>query len=475
MRALFLSIDNYSAAKLIPIDMSSTYFLLFFFIIKTSINGERSEERNLQSPKGLTYRLAIRIDEGDTGFSSLKQTMTQHMTQLMTKVNEITSSELNIHLQVTYLQETVLENLNMDTHTRIRNAADSMARESSKVEEFDHFILFHSRPAYRYQMSYNKPCNRKSVSRINLHEKILDAPVFPYDDDFLVRLTAKAVIQNILHVSHYASSESCVCEDIKFTHSQCLSDDNKGSFYTMTSSRQVSDCYKQTLISKIHEKQFACLKTSEANESQSIIPICGNGLTEGSEECDCYFRDNDCRTMCNKSICSLKFIPEKPVKSMDRKTSQFSSGLFSLSSSTTESATSNYQTEKTLPTKSPNEEETNENVAHVRESGSSDWWFLFAVALAMTAFAGGITILILLELRKHRNIFRDKDQRSVILFSENKMKGTSHKKKEDRLRVSEKKKKEKPANKIAIETDLRSIMMEKDSSVLDTASDIDRF
>lgn len=41
-----------------------------------------------------------------------------------------------------------------------------------------------------------------------------------------------------------------------------------------------------------------CLQQPPVNASQSLVPICGNGIIEGFEECDCLISDHICNQTC---------------------------------------------------------------------------------------------------------------------------------------------------------------------------------
>lgn len=64
-----------------------------------------------------------------------------------------------------------------------------------------------------------------------------------------------------------------------------------------------SQCTKDRVKEREVSQRFACLY-NQPNVSQ--VPVCGNGLIEMGEDCDCITNSTDCRDCCDRSTCKLK-------------------------------------------------------------------------------------------------------------------------------------------------------------------------
>jgi hypothetical protein len=319
--------------------MNPVHFLTSLLLIHTAWSNEKLSkvlfpENPLVSIPGMTLRIIVFVQKGLIPFHR------SEVRQIFTAANKITSSQMNVHLQVTRFVEDVQfpENERNGTELRtkkqLKKVVLQLADAYRQNTTFDHAILFHfdSEGA----LSPNAICTHNSASALPVGHPVLGQPKLTHiihPKPFQVRLVAKDIFNLMMKDSFRASDKECNCADNirrSDSHRVCLSDDNETDEKKMTKSILASNCFKKELMGLLTSKNparpskvvanYHCLKRTPV-PSETDVPICGNGIQEVdkypdkkyinsgltlNEGCDFFRHDYKLRARSTQETCAWK-------------------------------------------------------------------------------------------------------------------------------------------------------------------------
>jgi hypothetical protein len=224
------------------------------------------------STKGLHYRIFVVGD--DEIFNK-----TDSMIPLLQEVNDILSKASNIHLQIVGLELQKIREWG-GRPTEIEKDASPFYDKTP----YDSFLMLHRNMFLVQGHVESVGCNRGSPAIINMKTPRRNATI------------AGAVFKMIL-ADHSTKNTNCRCPDQPgSSHLKCLSDNPDND----SMSEEACSCYNDAIdaiLSNQDRTSLECLK-NEPNASFSKFSLLGNGIIEGSEQCDCFFRDFKCQKTC---------------------------------------------------------------------------------------------------------------------------------------------------------------------------------
>ena len=248
--------------------------------------------------------------------------------QIFEGASRITSSQLNIHLQILDYKRIELYYWYFPDPITLLEVMQSKAEEMyDKWVHFDHFILLHTNnftsgtlTPYQPIFLENNACSKHSIGLLNIRDgDTRDKQVKVLPKDNLSRLIAKDVMWSVFRT--FYSQSRCKCDD----SSICLTEDTLFGF-RQTNSSMASSCFKTDLnflltglktldTLKVPNElrkgddshNYDCLDNDRppgkvANRS---ISICGNGIREKKEQCDCFAFDQKCASNCDTKSCKF--------------------------------------------------------------------------------------------------------------------------------------------------------------------------
>jgi hypothetical protein len=237
------------------------------------------------SSKGFVFRLFLAYQ--DSAFGAVD------MTEVLNKVNDIMAEASNIHIQVVKLQS-MIQTCNDDS-------------DRIKIKE----ILKTSLCPAVYV------CNGNPTGEDNSLIYFIDDSngrhaIVPLANsvNILAKRIANAIFKSLTG-GHYKGS-NCICPDD--VHRPCLSDIDIKKRYDPLS-QSASSCWNLHFLDnlKIDPVVKECFTAGELSQSKSVKSIALNGVIEDEEECDCFFKDTACR-----SVCYIKRLPTQSTISTTR-------------------------------------------------------------------------------------------------------------------------------------------------------------
>jgi len=120
------------------------------------------------------------------------------------------------------------------------------------------------------------------------------------DHSQLARMSAASIFLAVSYDKH----RSCPCDSPDSTkpNEKCLSDDPEFK----SESSGASSCYKEhyEYLFKTHHFYIECIWGRDAKR-ETKFPLCGNGIQEEGETCDCYHDDKGCKASCDTKTCGV--------------------------------------------------------------------------------------------------------------------------------------------------------------------------
>ena len=274
--------------KILKMDLKvSSWTIIFIYILSLMLSlhckvttGDASDL--LSSPEGFHLRLSIIVDE-----RSMKK---NEVMKVLESANNLTSREVNIHLQLMGL---ILIPMPLEMSSR-SNGSEIIhwMLETSPSKDYDLLMLLHSK-RFDYDGPYavtsDWPCTRFSRG-------LVDVQYISENKGNVSSVIAGVVLNNIYYKQ---STDKCSCPRKK----SCVEQQ-------AINGSTVSDCFKNKFREKLMNKtkqlpdnpSYYCL-WSPVSEKLSSKAICGNGIVESGEPCDCHYHDKGCREYCS-STCS---------------------------------------------------------------------------------------------------------------------------------------------------------------------------
>ena len=238
------------------------------------------------SSEGFHFRLSIIVDE--------KSMRKNQVMKVLESVNNLTSREVNIHLQLMGLILIPMP-LEINSGTNDSEIMHWMLR-TSPSKDYDFLMLLHSKPLDydgSYAVTLNWPCTHFSRSLVNVQ-------YISENKGNVSSVIAGVVLNNIYYKE---SIDKCSCPRKK----SCVEQQ-------AINGSTISDCFKNQFRERLimnHTKKlqdnpsYSCL-WSPVSEKLSSKGICGNGIVEYEEPCDCHYHDKKCKEYCSNTCSWIK-------------------------------------------------------------------------------------------------------------------------------------------------------------------------
>ena len=249
-------------------------------ILSLSVNCQNNQGNKLEI-QGLLLKVnvfvthAVMLPEND-------------LKSVFREANSLTS-QVNLHLQVISYETNVTEERFLD---RIKDGLPgfSLVYINDVVEKYPSPMSYTNTFGCRTEVT--------STSFIAIGQIPLNNEVTGKRNtlDFLSRMTVAVIFWSIHSRESLEKDTNCIC--IYDKHHPCLSSSQGVS----GNSSSISRCFEQETVKF---DNFACL-TELLNASQSKISICGNGIIEANEVCDCHVFNFTCKETCDTSVCSTR-------------------------------------------------------------------------------------------------------------------------------------------------------------------------
>ena len=203
--------------------------LIVLFLLVWSVEGHRTNDP-LISTKGIIYRIYLMVDK------KIKEEYNisiRDIRQIFEGASRITSSQLNIHLQILDYKRIELYYWYFPDPITLLEVMQSKAEEMyDKWVHFDHFILLHTNnftsgtlTPYQPIFLENNACSKHSIGLLNIRDgDTRDKQVKVLPKDNLSRLIAKDVMWSVFRT--FYSQSRCKCDD----SSICLTEDVHHSY-----------------------------------------------------------------------------------------------------------------------------------------------------------------------------------------------------------------------------------------------------
>ena len=214
-----------------------------------------------------------------------------HIRRIISMANNITSSQINLHLKIVG-KILVYFNPEMDFYEK-----PVINDEIYVKRNFEHMIIIKGKKDKLTPfLSFNRGCNKNSYAMMPIS---LKDNVTMSDPVLLSRMVAASVFMTLYYNKH----TDCKCGTPTTPSMKCLSDDPDFN----TTSNEASLCFKRryTQLLNSYGPYLKCLWGKTAKRPIAI-PICGNGVVERYEDCDCFYYMHYCKEICNWKICSWR-------------------------------------------------------------------------------------------------------------------------------------------------------------------------
>ncbi|KAI1294157.1 Zinc metalloproteinase-disintegrin-like BjussuMP-1 [Halotydeus destructor] len=232
-----------------------------------------------------------------TFFNSRESSVLQYIIQLITTVNSMLEA-LNLHVILSHTEiwtdkQRIGRQANLSQYLGAANRY--LAKQYNKTHRYD-ALVFITGNFYPAPPNKTLPIGRASVASICKKRKNTLMVMFPQNPNkprYRLSQFAMLVLHELGHVlgmRHYAGNCACPATScvMKPTLSDTLawSDCSRASFESVAS-KLVKNCYDRPNIAAGHA-------------------ICGNGIVEGKEQCDCHHQDAICKKCCSATLCARR-------------------------------------------------------------------------------------------------------------------------------------------------------------------------
>ena len=154
-------------------------------------------------------------------------------------------------------------------------------------------------------MHWHRPL-KLYVNPNNLQEFTQESrAVLKFADNLVIsKLIAKEVM-NSLFVEIYRPDDNCSCLMNNGTLYACLTDSNYFiEINQITEATTASHCFKRDFLTFLAQNpsRIQCVFDPVFPENSSLS-ICGNGILEAYEDCECFFNNDTCHQECDIRTC----------------------------------------------------------------------------------------------------------------------------------------------------------------------------
>jgi len=316
-----------------------------------------------------------------------------NLTQLplvLYQVNKILSSQINVHLQVVATYGVAKEIIvNNDTLYNVGQIILNQRKIS-----FDTLLAIHGgyNKYFDQNISRNTTCTGR-LSRVLVPITYIDetGDVLNWETDKIVGMTAAALFQVFLTRPDMNCKGGCPDSQT------CVSD---VSPWYLADGKSASSCYIEGFRNVLKYTRAYCF-FQVPNPDKSVIPVCGNGIIEINETCDCHAHDNACLKNCNLENCKSRDTGPDTTMTIRTTTTKPTTTEPTIITDTQESTT--YTTEPTSTTPEATTQPTSEvNTTPTTEPyNDTQGWFIILILIVISVFLVVCMILILIN-RKSR-------------------------------------------------------------------------
>lgn len=275
--------------------------------------SEGNKTYSTSSPEGLHLKVYVIADNASYPNTDL-------LLEKVQEANDLMAAAANVHLHIVGLE--VIETEPFD---KIR--VEYQAKESYLKSPYDAFIRLFNKLEIVSQsgMLVSHP-DVTELYRL-CTEKAITSVYSAASDNGKASTIAYGLFRVILakHKDVGIQDYGCGCRGNAGDHRRCITDPLGHKLTTV----HACSCWKEAvtfllngIIKYPNGGSLDCLKTKPEytpNGSPAVHPLLRNGVREGNEECDCAFRDKECKKICNdggtfKPTNAPAFTPE-PVTS----------------------------------------------------------------------------------------------------------------------------------------------------------------
>lgn len=254
-------------------------------LIMTTTQGTQ-DYMDFESERGFLVQLFVAADATHMPLERVQE--------IFGKANNVTSSEANVHLQIINTSLLSYESNRVTQNTWRRTILPKMS-QNQRIKYDLAFVLVRNLLGSFPLRTAKSACN--DVNFVNLIN-IKNGYITEWTTEHLVTLVAVMIKYNVLekvpsslssqYFRNYADCQSTNrCVPGKEV---CLNAD-----LAPNDDRQEHNCF-------VLRPQTSCITNYEeltATEASTALTIHGNGIRELGEECDCFFRDRECKMTCD--------------------------------------------------------------------------------------------------------------------------------------------------------------------------------
>ena len=258
--------------------------ILIILIISLSLTSQITTQ---ELPRHATIRLDITVGDGD--FLLTDTMIEQTLMQMLHIINKNLKEGLGVHVQFAGWGKTRLKAAPGQGLAEYSKMLTSASEGKGKRNYYDNnmFRMFLVKGDFTERFTTSglgNGCQRNGHSAIAITS----------DTSENARNMERALLMDMGIVN----SAACSCEN-------CILNPDSDSFV-------IPDCAREVLKKNLQAYQLSCL-TQEPQVAWTKKAICGNGLVEGNEECDCWAADTECSKSCMEACCTT----EESCKSSD--------------------------------------------------------------------------------------------------------------------------------------------------------------
>ena len=291
--------------------------LIAMIVTGTSVQNEINPSRSLlNSTRGMVCRIAVFVD----GIAHNLQ-KDNSLKSLLEAVNQDISKDINIHLQVIHISNHSMPSIPQEalpTVDVLIYEAGTLVRSTRRSGlDYDHLILLHASNISTILwpvLKERKKCQHESVNIIPLKvfRNASKEWVYVTDKEYLLKMVILGTVDSITQDLYLEKPNALKCLCYGSRQIPCLEslqklDNDDLSVYPFHKLDWFIQDAKKAIASMIKEKGIRNILglLNEVYSNTTVMSICGNGITELGEQCDCFFRDQDCRHACDIKTCNF--------------------------------------------------------------------------------------------------------------------------------------------------------------------------